>query len=90
MEAVPTSAPSVVTPAVVPTQSPALPVTEPQVTRDQAYANAVDVSKRTDSEGVTTPASAPTVSQTPEVPAQSPQPTDYVWNPQSGKYEAKA
>ena len=34
------------------------PAVQAPVTRDQAYANAVDASKRTDANGVTTPAPA--------------------------------
>lgn len=81
------AAPAPKTSAVTPT--PAVQAAEPQITRDEAYANAVEVSKRTDSEGVTTPTPATPATpvtapaQPPAVPTPAPQPTDYVWNPQS-------
>lgn len=79
------NAPLDVVPAATPYQTPNLAPTTPTptsqapatqapapVTREQAYQNAVDVSKRTDANGVTSEAGA--VTET--------------WNPNTGKYES--
>ena len=62
----------------------------PTVTWEQAQANAVEASKRTDANGVTTPAPVTAPVSTPTAPVSTPAPTDYKYNQETGKYEAQA
>lgn len=66
----------------------ATPTTAPTVTWEQAQANAVEASKRTDANGVTAP--APVTAPVSSAPVATPAPTDYKYDKETGKYEAQA
>lgn len=71
-------------------QMAATPAPAPTVTWEQAQANAVDASKRTDANGVTAPPVSMPVQTSPSAPVTTPPPTDYKYNQETGKYEAQA